>query len=153
MFSFGINIRSITKVKKARPANPPNNSKCESLPYSPPIRPANKFPEKHIKNHPPIVSDKNCFGASFDTSDKPIGDKQSSDSVIIKYPATSHNGEIKLFADKYPANAKMMYEKVIKIKAMANFSTEVGSLSRCLRFSHSSDMRGASVIIKNGFKA
>ena len=46
--------------------------------------PANKFPAKDAKNHVPINNEANCFGASFDTSDKPMGDKHSSAIVAIK---------------------------------------------------------------------
>ena len=50
----------------------------------PPKNPAIKLPKKLVKNQHPIVSDRNFLGASFDTSDKPIGDRQSSAMVIIK---------------------------------------------------------------------
>ena len=108
-------------------AKPPNKSQRGRFSYSPPKRPATKFPEKHIKNQHPIVSDKNCFGASFDTSESPIGDRQSSDSVITKYPAASQSGEILHSIDRYPAKDNIAYAKVINKRAIPNFSTEEGS--------------------------
>ena len=52
--------------------------------YLPPTMPAIKLPRKLVKNQHPIIKDKNFLGANFDTKDKPIGDKQSSATVIIK---------------------------------------------------------------------
>lgn len=98
------------------------------------------------------MSDKKFFGASFDTNDKPIGDRQSSATVIIKYPATNHNGETNPLADKYPAKAKTTKETAIRNNAIANFTTEEGSLDLLLNAFQIIDIIGASRIINKGFR-
>ena len=59
---------------------------CEmvKLSYFPPQNPASVSPIKQVKNQHPIVRDKNFFGASFDTRESPIGEIQSSETVITK---------------------------------------------------------------------
>ena len=75
----------------------------ESVSYFPPQKPARLSPIKQVKNQQPIVSERNLLGASFDTSDKPIGERHSSDNVIVKYAKTSHNGDNLVLKPKMPA--------------------------------------------------
>ena len=120
--------------------------------YFPPSKPASIFPKKLVKNHVPIITDRNFLGASFDTKDKPIGDKHNSDNVITKYPPTNHNGETASEEERCAAQHIIKYAIVIKNNDMANFSTEVGSFDLFLKTSHNNDINGARVIINNGFK-
>ena len=108
-------------------ASPPNKLVVGVFSQFPPQIPASKFPAKLVKNQQPISRDKNFLGASFETRDNPIGDKQSSAIVIIKYPITSHIGETLENVAKYPANASIINDIDIKNSAITNFSTEVGS--------------------------
>ena len=62
----------------------PNNSAGVIDSYFPAQIPAIKLPKKLVKNQHPIVKERNLRGASFETKDNPIGDKQSSAIVIIK---------------------------------------------------------------------
>ena len=71
-------------------ANIPNSVVCGNVSYLPPIMPAIRFPKKLVKNQHPIVNDRNCTGASFDTRESPIGEMQSSAIVITKYTDASH---------------------------------------------------------------
>ena len=65
-------------------AKTPNSWKVGSVSNIPPHNPASKFPIKLVKNQQPINNDKNFLGASFDTNDRPIGDRHNSATVIIK---------------------------------------------------------------------
>ena len=46
--------------------------------------PANKLPKNEAKNQTPIIIEANFTGASFETSESPIGEIQSSAIVEIK---------------------------------------------------------------------
>jgi hypothetical protein len=84
LFSLGTKHNNKTHVIRDNKARSPKRLTNVSFSYSPPQTPATKFPIKLVKNQQPIIKDKNLFGASLDTSDRPIGDKQSSAIVIIK---------------------------------------------------------------------
>ena len=84
-------------------AKTPKSSLGVKASYCPPHSPAIRFPIKLVKNQHPIVRERNFLGASFETKDKPIGDRQSSAIVIIKYPRTNQSGETREFIDKCPA--------------------------------------------------
>ena len=117
---------------------------------SPPQMPASKFPTKLVRNQQPIMSDKNFFGANFETRESPIGERHSSAIVIIKYPAKSHKNDILFVNDKNPAKVIIRKANEIKNREKTNFSTEVGSLARALKWVQKFDIIGASIIIKSG---
>ena len=79
-------IRNTSRIQemKLKRAKIPNRCVVENSSNFPPQIPARRFPTKLVKNHPPIISDKNFLGASFETKDNPIGDRHSSAIVIIK---------------------------------------------------------------------
>lgn len=146
-----MNLVKIAQVMNARSASVPKIWLGARVSNFPPQIPAIKLPKKLVKNQQPIINERNFLGASLDTSDNPIGERQSSAIVIIKYPTTSQRGETFVLSDKIPAYARRMYERAIKNNDVANFSTEVGSFDFFFKFSHSILTRGARVIIKKGF--
>ena len=87
-------------AEKENKESKPNNLTGGIASYFPPQYPAAKFPAKLVKNQHPIVRERKRFGASFETKDNPIGDKQSSAKVIIKYDNISHSGETADICDK-----------------------------------------------------
>ena len=96
------------------------------------------------------MSERNFLGASLDTRDNPIGDKQSSAIVIIKYPHTSQIGETFSKLARCPAKVSTINEIEINNSAITNFSTEVGSFLLFLKNPQNTDITGAKVIINNG---
>ena len=96
---------NIIALNNDKPARTKNKISVGIEPYFPPQNPAKIFPKKLVKNHVPIRTETNCFGASFDTRDSPIGDIQSSATVIMKYTPTSQNIETFPASEKSPASA------------------------------------------------
>lgn len=81
---MGIKINIEIKVRKDSRAKYGNKFPGVFALYVPPQTPAIRFPKKLAKNQHPIINERNFFGASFDTSDNPMGDRQSSDNVMRK---------------------------------------------------------------------
>ena len=152
LFNFGIIIRNINIVIIEQQAKVANNIVLLIVPYFPPQTPAKRLPMKLDKNQVPIINDKNFLGASFETSDKPIGDKQISPIVIIKYAETNHKGDTLEKPEKYPAKDNIMYDIDIKISANANLWTELGSFPFLFKNPQTADAIGANIIINNGLR-
>ncbi len=55
--------------------------------------PDSLLPMEVARNQPPIISEVNRGGATLETSDKPMGDRKSSPTVITPYDAMSHQAE------------------------------------------------------------
>lgn len=100
LLNFLVKQDNIRQAINETPAKVKNKATLLIVPYLPPQKPANVFPMKLVKNQTPIINDKNFFGASFDTNDKPIGERQSSASVIIKYTKTNQSGETKEISER-----------------------------------------------------
>src|SRR4051812_26566170 len=94
------------------------------------ITPAIFPPIEVDKNHPPMSKAVSLAGASFDTNDKPIGLKNISLIVKIKYVSHSHSGEVLcVYTDgtDITANTITNAERPDINNAMQNFEAVVGS--------------------------
>ena len=84
LLNFGTTHNRARNAEKETINNNPKSLSGEIDSIFPPKIPATRLPKKLVKNQTPIVKDRNFFGASFDTSDNPIGERHNSAIVIIK---------------------------------------------------------------------
>src|SRR5579883_500917 len=88
-------LTSTSKISAAPATTAADNKKNWMggiVPQISPSAPATKLPKALVKNHTPMSMVANFAGASFDTIDRPTGDKHNSPIVAKTYVQISHHG-------------------------------------------------------------
>ena len=106
-----------------------------------------------LKNHTPISKDENLAGESLFTNDNPIGLKQSSPVVCMKYKPTIHI-MLTFCPGAKPCTPTEIYKKPSdsKNKPTACLVGEAGSLLRLPNAPHNILNNGANITINTGLQ-